>query len=42
MTLKFCDAVEAPNDKHQIPNNNKIPISNDPSGCVLEFGDWMI
>jgi hypothetical protein len=39
---KFGCAVEAPNYKHQIPNNIQIQISNDPNGFVSEFGHWVI
>jgi len=33
---------EAPISKHQITNNIKIRISNDPNGFVSEFGHLMI
>jgi hypothetical protein len=39
---KFGYAVEAPNYKHQIPNNIQIPISNAGNGFVPEFGHLVI
>jgi hypothetical protein len=42
MPTKFGYSVEAPNYKHQIPNNIEISISNDRNGFVSEFGHLVI
>jgi hypothetical protein len=39
---KFGYALEAPNYKHQTPNNIEISISNDRNGFVSEFGHLVI
>jgi hypothetical protein len=39
---RFGYAVEAPNYKHQIPNNIQILISNDQNGFVSEIGHLVI
>jgi hypothetical protein len=40
--LGISYVAEAPNDKHQIPNNIQIPISNDPNAFVSDFGHLVI
>jgi hypothetical protein len=39
---KFGYAGEAPNYKHQIPNNIQIPILNDQNGFVSKIGNLVI
>jgi len=33
---------KAPISKHQISNNIRITVSNDPNGFVSEFRHWVI